>query len=173
MPSDCFSNVNSGDAESKCDTKGGTWPQTMCPHTSKKRSKPLVKSFGTKQSRKSSYTILEGPMEERCDEWTKLETNVSQSKVTSISGWKSSTKEERSTSASGWRRRRTFVVSLEGDIVFGANVHIIWAYSFTWARACVWCKCVDGGGIESRVDSENLWKVKSSALVMCFSCNAS
>jgi hypothetical protein len=37
----------------------------------------------------------------------------------------------------------------------------------------VWCKCVDGGGIESRVDSENLWKVKSSALVMCFSCNAS
>jgi hypothetical protein len=40
----------------------------MCPHISKKRSKPLAESYGTKKSHKNSYTILEGPLKERCDE---------------------------------------------------------------------------------------------------------
>jgi hypothetical protein len=44
---DCFSNVRSHDVESK-HNKGGTWPWTMCPHTLKKKLKPLVESFGTK-----------------------------------------------------------------------------------------------------------------------------
>jgi hypothetical protein len=40
-----------------------------CAHIpQKKRSKPLAKSFGTKKIHKSSYTILEGPLEEKCGE---------------------------------------------------------------------------------------------------------
>jgi hypothetical protein len=45
----------------------------MCPHTSKKRLKPLVKSFGTKQFHKSSYIIFEGPLKEKHGEQTKVE----------------------------------------------------------------------------------------------------
>jgi hypothetical protein len=73
----CLSNANSGDVERKYDIEGGIWPQTICPQTSKKRLKPFVKSFGTKQFCKSSYTIYQGPLEERCNERTKTETNVS------------------------------------------------------------------------------------------------
>jgi hypothetical protein len=43
----------------------------MCPHTSKKRSKPFAKSFGTKQYHKSSYTILKGPPKEKRGEQNK------------------------------------------------------------------------------------------------------
>jgi hypothetical protein len=32
------------------------------------RSKLLIESFGTKQSRKNLYTIFEGPSEEKCGE---------------------------------------------------------------------------------------------------------
>jgi hypothetical protein len=52
----------------------------MCPHISKKTSKPLVKSFGTKQFHKSSYTIPKGLPNERCGECAKVEINVFQSK---------------------------------------------------------------------------------------------
>jgi hypothetical protein len=37
----------------------------------KKRSKLLKELLGTKQCCKSSYTILEGPLDERCDECVK------------------------------------------------------------------------------------------------------
>jgi len=37
----------------------------MCPHTLKKRLKPLAESSGIKQSHKSSCTIPEGPPKER------------------------------------------------------------------------------------------------------------
>jgi hypothetical protein len=52
----------------------------MCPHISKKRSKPFAKSSGTKQSHKSSYTIPKGPPEGRCGEQAKTNINASQSK---------------------------------------------------------------------------------------------
>ncbi len=83
----------------------------MCPHTSKNRSKPLIKSSRTKQSYKSSYTIPEWSPEKK---QAKAKTNVFRSKVTSISRWKSSTKGGRSTLASGWRRQRTPMVLLDG-----------------------------------------------------------
>jgi hypothetical protein len=76
----------------------------MCPHTLKKRSKPFVKSCRTKQYHKSSYTIPEGPLEERCGEEAKVHINASQFKITSISWWKSSTKRRKPTSTSGWKR---------------------------------------------------------------------
>jgi hypothetical protein len=76
----------------------------MCPHTLKKRLKPLAKSSKTKQSRRSSYTIFERPPEKRHGEQAKVEINVSRSKVTFVLGWKSSTKGAKSTSIGGWRR---------------------------------------------------------------------
>jgi hypothetical protein len=87
-----LSNAKSWDVKSKHDIKGGIWPRAMCPHTSKKRSKPFVKSSRTKQYHKNSYTIPERPPKERHSEKAKTETNASQFKVTSILGWKSSTK---------------------------------------------------------------------------------
>jgi hypothetical protein len=49
----------------------------MCPNTLKKRKlNPLVESFGTKQSCKTSYTILESPLEERCGERAKAQINA-------------------------------------------------------------------------------------------------
>jgi hypothetical protein len=77
MPPNYFCNAKSWNVKNNCDIKGGTWPWTMCPHTLKNGSKPLVKSFGTKQPRKSSYTILKGPLEERPGELTKAEANAS------------------------------------------------------------------------------------------------
>jgi hypothetical protein len=50
----------------------------MCPHILKKSSKPFVKSSGTKQCHKSSYTISERPPEERHGEQTNVEINASQ-----------------------------------------------------------------------------------------------
>jgi hypothetical protein len=44
-----FSNVKNRDAKKKHDIEGGISPHTMCPHTLKKRSKPLVKSFRKKK----------------------------------------------------------------------------------------------------------------------------
>jgi hypothetical protein len=52
----------------------------MCPHTSKKISKPLAKLSKTKQFHKSSYTIPKGLSNERCGECVKMEINVFQSK---------------------------------------------------------------------------------------------
>jgi hypothetical protein len=49
----------------------------MCPHISKKKSKPLVESFGMKQSHKSSYTIPKGLLDERCGEHAKEKINTS------------------------------------------------------------------------------------------------
>jgi hypothetical protein len=53
---------------------------SICPHTSKKISKPLAKSFGTKQFHKSSYTIPKRLSNERCGECVKVEINAFQSK---------------------------------------------------------------------------------------------
>jgi hypothetical protein len=44
----------------------------MCPHISKKRSKPLPKSLGTKQSHKNSYTIPKGLLDKRHGERAKV-----------------------------------------------------------------------------------------------------
>jgi hypothetical protein len=61
-----FSNINNCDATRRRDIVGGTWPQVMCPHISKKVSKPqLGKSSRTKQSYKSLYTIFKGPLDEK------------------------------------------------------------------------------------------------------------
>jgi hypothetical protein len=38
---------------------------------------------------KNSYTIRKGPLEERCGEQTKAKINVSQSKISFVSRWKS------------------------------------------------------------------------------------
>jgi hypothetical protein len=43
----------------------------MCLHISKNSSKPLVESSWTKQAQKSSYTILEGLLDERCGKCVK------------------------------------------------------------------------------------------------------
>jgi hypothetical protein len=77
MPLDCFSNARSWDVKNKHDIGGGTWTQVMCPNTLKKRKlNPFAESFGTKQSCKSSYTILEGPLQKKCGEWTKAKINA-------------------------------------------------------------------------------------------------
>jgi len=68
MPPKCFSNVKNQDVESNHNIEGRTLPQAMCPHTSKKWSKPFANSSGTKQSHKNSYTIPKGPLEKRRDE---------------------------------------------------------------------------------------------------------
>jgi hypothetical protein len=73
----------------------------MCPHTFKKNSKPLAKVIGTKQYRKSSYTILEGPLNERHNEHARMEINASRFKVTFVFGWKSSIKRGSLTSTNG------------------------------------------------------------------------
>jgi len=136
MPPNCFSNAKNQNVENKFDTEGGTWFQAMCPHTLKKRSKPLIESFGIKQFRKSSYTIPKRPSEERCGEQAKVETNASWFKVTFVSRWESSTKGGRSTLVGGWRKRKTPVVSLDGAVgVLGIKVCIVRTYLPTLARA--------------------------------------
>jgi hypothetical protein len=50
----------------------------MCSYVSKNTSKPLAKSYGTKQYRKKLiYTIPNGLLNERCDECAKAKINVS------------------------------------------------------------------------------------------------
>jgi hypothetical protein len=49
----------------------------MCPHIIFKNSKPLAKVIGIKQYRKSLYTILEGPLNEKHSEHAKVEINAS------------------------------------------------------------------------------------------------
>jgi hypothetical protein len=61
----CLFKTNSRDPTSRHDTDGGTWPQMMCLHISKKSSTPLTESSWTKQFHKSSYTILKGPLDEK------------------------------------------------------------------------------------------------------------
>jgi hypothetical protein len=98
----------------------------MCPHTLKKKLKPFVESFGTKNYCKNSYTIPKGPPKERCDEQAKVEINVFQFKITSISIWKSSTKKGKSTSKNEWRKQRTPMVSSNGVAsVFEASACIV------------------------------------------------
>jgi hypothetical protein len=113
-PFACFSKTNSHDATNKHDTNGRTWPWTMCSRISKKLSKPLIKSLGIKQSHKSSYTILGGPLDERHGERVKAKINASLSKTRSIFGWKLSTKGGRSTSTEGWKWWRVAMVSVDG-----------------------------------------------------------
>ncbi len=92
MPPTCFPKTNNHVATNKRDTNGKTWPQAMCLHISKQKSKPLAKSLGTKQYHKSSYIIFKGLSNERRGECIKAEINASLSKIRSISGLKSSTK---------------------------------------------------------------------------------
>jgi len=174
MPPDCFSNDKNRDVKNKHYTKSGTWPWAICPHTSKKRLKPLVEAFGTKQFGRSSYTIFERPLEERHGERAKVKTNVSWSKVTFVLGCKSWTKGGKSTSIGGWKRWRILVVSLDGVAsVFGANVCIAQTYSPTWTKACAQHNHANGGGVGSKNDSNNLQEIVVSALIVCSSYNAS
>ncbi len=89
---DCFSNIKNLNTESKHDTNGGAWPQTMCPHTSKNRSNAPTKSFRTKQFCISSYTITKRPPKKRHGQWIKTELYASQFNVTYVLGLKSSIK---------------------------------------------------------------------------------
>jgi len=137
--------------------EGGMWPWTMCPHTLKKRLKPFVKSFGTKHSYKGSYTVFEGPPEERCGEWAKAKINASWSKVTFVSKWKSLMKGKKSTSTNGWRRWKILVVLLHGAIsVLGASARIAQMYSPTWTRAHALRNCANGGGVGFKINSKHL-----------------
>ncbi len=115
----------SHNATSMHDTNGGTWPQMMCPHIYFLKSKPLTKSSWIKQSRKSSYTILEGPSNERRDEHAKAKINVFLSKTKSIFGWKSSTKGGRSTSTNGWRWQRATMVLIDGVVGVLGPMHAL------------------------------------------------
>jgi len=67
-------------------------------HISKQKLKPLTKSSGTKQYRKSSCTIFEGLLDERHGECIKAKINAYLSKTRSIYRLKSSTKREKSIS---------------------------------------------------------------------------
>jgi hypothetical protein len=49
-----------------------------------KKIKPFTKLFERKQFCKSSYTIPNGSIKEKCDEQTKVETNASQLKITFV-----------------------------------------------------------------------------------------
>jgi hypothetical protein len=51
----------------------------------KKKSKPLIELLGTKQSRKNSYAILKGPLDERSGEHVKAKINASPSKTRFVS----------------------------------------------------------------------------------------
>jgi hypothetical protein len=48
----------------------------------------------------------------------------------------------------------------------GPNAYISQTYSPTWASACVWCNCVDGGEVGSGAIFEDLWEAKC----LCFNC---
>jgi len=140
----CFSKVNSCDAMSRHDTNGRTWPWAMCSHIFLKRSKPLARLLGTKQSCKNSYTILERPPNERLGKRVKIKINASLSKTKVVFKWKSSTKGGRSTSTNGWRWRRVAMVWTNGVVgVLGTNVHTIQTYSPTWASVCAQHNCVN------------------------------
>jgi hypothetical protein len=170
---DYFSNIKSWDAKNKHDNEDGTWPWIMCPHTLKKRSKPLIETFTTKQCHKNSYTTPKGRLEERQCEQAKVETNASRSKINFVPRLKSSTKKGKSTLAGEWRRRRTLLVSLDGTTcVLKVNARIAQMHSPTWARAHVWHNCGDGSGVGSKVDSKCLWEARTSALIMYSSYNA-
>jgi hypothetical protein len=60
----------------------------MCPHTSKTKLKPLVKSSRITQSHKSSFTILKRLPNERRGECAKMKINASWSKSTFVVGWR-------------------------------------------------------------------------------------
>ncbi len=140
----------------------------------KKRSKPFIESFGTKQFCKSSYTISEGPRKERCGEWTKEKINASWSKITSISKWTSSMKGRKSTSINGWRRCRILMVSLHGaTCALKANACIAQAYSPTWTKAHAWRNHANGSGVGFEVNSKQLQESNMNVLIVCSSCNVS
>jgi hypothetical protein len=54
-------------------------------HISKKRSKPLARSLGTKQSHKNSYTIPKIPPDERPRKHVKVKINAFLSKTKVVS----------------------------------------------------------------------------------------
>ncbi len=169
-----FFQLRSWDAKKKL----GYWKWNMTlsnvPTYLKKRLKPLVDTFGTKQFHKSSYTVFEGPLKEKCGEWTKVKLNAFWFKVTSILGWKSSMKRGRSTLASGWSRWLTPMVSLNGVAgVLKISAHNVWMYSPTWARAYEQRNRVDGGGVGSKFDCKHLQEVKVNPLIVCSFYNVS
>ncbi len=157
-----FSKANSNDATSRHDTDGGTWPWTMCLHISKKKSKPLAELLGTKQSCKSSYTILKGSLDEKHGECVKIKINASLSKTRSIFLWKSSIKGGRSTLANGWRWGRAAMVLAHGVAwVLGVYTCIAQTYFTTWTNAHAWHNHVGGGGVGSCAIFENLWEANA------------
>jgi len=133
-----FSKTNNHDVISKCDTNGGTWLQIMCPHTFLKNSKPLAKVIGTKQYRKSSRTIFEGPLNEKHSEHARVQINASWFKVTFVFGWKSSIKKGRLTSTNGCKKQKATMVSLNGTTkMFGNNACTTRTYFLTCVNAHV------------------------------------
>jgi len=170
----CFSKVNNCDATSKLDTDGGTWLQAMCLHISNKRWKPLIKSLGTKQFCKSSYTIFEKPSDERHGKQATIKINAFVSKTRSIFGWKSLTKGGKLTSANGWRwRRAKMVVADKATKMLEANACIVWTYIPTWISARAQHNHVDGGGVKFNVIFLNHGEANGCAQIMCSFCNVS
>lgn len=118
----------------------------------KKEVEPTCRIIWDKIFWTSSYTILKGPLEKRHGEWTKAKINASWFKITFVLRWKSSTKEGKSTSTSGWRRWRTFGVLFDGVVgLFEGSARITQTYYPTWARAHARNNCVYGGGVGFRV----------------------
>jgi hypothetical protein len=111
----------------------GTWPWTMCPHTSKNRSKWLAKSYETKQyHKKLIHTILKGLLNEWHDEHAKVKINAFHTKITFMSKWKSLTKVGRLTFCNEWKRWKVNVISSNGTTKnFKANTRTAQRYFST------------------------------------------
>jgi hypothetical protein len=66
------------------------------------------------------------------------------------------------------------MVSTDGAAwVLWANVHIVQAYSPTWANARARCNCANGSGVGSGAITKDLWKANACALIVCSPCNVS
>jgi hypothetical protein len=78
----------------------------------------------------------------------------------------------KSTSVSGWKRQRTLVNLSNGAAnVLKTSAHTTWVYSPTWTKTCTLCSHVDEGEIGFGIDFKHLQKTKTSARIVCFSCN--
>ncbi len=153
-PLACFPKTNSHVATNKRDPDGRTWPQAMCLHISKQKSKPLAKSLKTKQYHKSSYTIFKGLSNEKRGEWINVEINAFLSKTISIYELKSSTKGGRSTSTNGWKWWRVC-----------SSYNVFQFFAMHW-RKWVWVSWWPYSPPYGRNDKHQEWKSKNACQVV-------
>jgi hypothetical protein len=134
----------------------------MCPHTSKKKSKPFAKSSRTKQFCNRSYTIFERLLNERHGECAKMEINASWFKITYVFWMEIINKTGRLTFAKRWKRQRVDIVLSNGIIrMFEINPCTVRTYFPTCASACVWHGHVDGSGEGFQVIFKDLLEVRT------------